>query len=71
MKRRGAAHHLTKVAAAVDSVKAYAPIIPFVVPAQVGYRLLPGFVVSARGSFQGRTIQHAGPGFGGGASYTW
>lgn len=39
--------------------------------AQVGYRVLDGLVVSARGSFQGRTIKHAGPGFGGGVSYSW
>lgn len=38
---------------------------------QVGYRLLPGLVVAARGSYQGRTINHAGPGFGGAVSYTW
>lgn len=39
--------------------------------AQVGYELFPGFVVAARGSYQGRTIHHAGPGFGGAVSYTW
>ena len=39
--------------------------------AQVGYELLPGFVVAVRGSYQGRTIKHAGPGFGGAVSYTW
>ncbi|MEB2311210.1 MAG: hypothetical protein OZ921_03030 [Sorangiineae bacterium] len=38
---------------------------------QVGYRMLPGLVVAARGSYQGRTINHAGPGFGGAVSYTW
>jgi hypothetical protein len=38
---------------------------------QVGYRLFPGFVVAARGSYQGRTINHAGPGFGGAVTYTW
>jgi hypothetical protein len=39
--------------------------------AEIGYRLTPELVVRARGSFQGRTIEHAGPGFGGGVSYTW
>ncbi len=38
---------------------------------QVGYQLLPGFVVAARGSYQGRTINHAGPGFGGAVTYSW
>ncbi|MDC3952216.1 hypothetical protein KEG38_21045 [Polyangium jinanense] len=38
---------------------------------QVGYRLTPGFVVAARVSFQGRTINHAGPGFGGAVGYEW
>jgi hypothetical protein len=38
---------------------------------QIGYRLMPGFVVAARGSYQGRTINHAGPGFGGAVTYTW
>jgi hypothetical protein len=39
--------------------------------AQVGYRLWPSFVVAARVSYQGRTINHAGPGFGGAVTYTW
>jgi hypothetical protein len=39
--------------------------------AQVGYRFLPDLVVSARGSYQGRTINHAGPGFGGAVTYQW
>ncbi len=39
--------------------------------AQVGYEVWPGLVVSARGSYQGRTIKHAGPGFGGAVTYTW
>jgi hypothetical protein len=39
--------------------------------AQVGYRLLPTLVVAVRGSYQGRTINHAGPGFGGAVSYQW
>ncbi|MRG94568.1 hypothetical protein [Polyangium spumosum] len=38
---------------------------------QVGYRITPGFVVAARVSFQGRTINHAGPGFGGAVGYEW
>lgn len=39
--------------------------------AQVGYRFLPTLVVAVRGSYQGRTINHAGPGFGGAVSYQW
>jgi len=39
--------------------------------AQVGYRFLPDLVISARGSYQGRTINHAGPGFGGAVTYQW
>jgi len=39
--------------------------------AQVGYRFLPDLVVAVRGSYQGRTINHAGPGFGGAVSYQW
>jgi len=38
---------------------------------QVGYRITPGLVVAARVSFQGRTINHAGPGFGGAVGYEW
>ncbi|MFT3772788.1 MAG: hypothetical protein QM820_45950 [Minicystis sp.] len=38
---------------------------------QVGFKILPELVVSVRGSFQGRTIQHAGPGFGGAVSFVW
>jgi hypothetical protein len=38
---------------------------------QVGVKILPELVVSLRGSFQGRTIQHAGPGFGGAVSFVW
>lgn len=38
---------------------------------QVGYRLLPRLVVAARGSFQARTINHAGPGGGAAVSYEW
>jgi hypothetical protein len=39
--------------------------------AQAGYRVLPPLVLSLRGSYQGRTINHAGPGFGGGVTYSW
>jgi hypothetical protein len=38
---------------------------------QAGYRFTPDFVASLRVSFQGRTIDHAGPGFGGAVGYTW
>jgi hypothetical protein len=38
---------------------------------QVGYEMIDGFVVAIRGSYQGRTIRHAGPGLGGAVSYTW
>lgn len=38
---------------------------------QVGYRVLPSLVLAVRGSFQGRTIRHAGPGFGAAVGYTW
>ncbi len=39
--------------------------------AQVGYRVLPHLVVSLRGSYQGRTINHAGPGAGAAVAYAW
>jgi hypothetical protein len=39
--------------------------------AQVGVRVIDPLVLSLRGSFQGRNIKHAGPGFGAGASYEW
>lgn len=39
--------------------------------AQVGYELVKDLAVSVRGSYQGRTINHAGPGAGGGVSYQW
>jgi hypothetical protein len=39
--------------------------------AQVGYRFLPELVIALRGSYQGRTINHAGPGFGGAVTYQW
>lgn len=38
---------------------------------QVGYRILPSLVIAGRGSYQGRNIKHAGPGFGGAVTYTW
>lgn len=38
---------------------------------QVGFKVVPSFVVAVRGSFQGRNIRHAGPGFGGAMGYTW
>lgn len=38
---------------------------------QVGYRVTPGLTLAGRGSYQGRTINHAGPGFGGAVTYTW
>lgn len=38
---------------------------------QVGFKITPDLLVAVRGSFQGRTIQHAGPGFGGALGYTW
>jgi hypothetical protein len=39
--------------------------------AQVGYEILPDLSVAVRGSYQGRTIDHAGPGAGAGVSYQW
>lgn len=39
--------------------------------AQIGYRITPNFVVAARGSFQARTINHAGPGAGAMVMYEW
>jgi hypothetical protein len=39
--------------------------------AQVGYQLTNELVVAVRGSYQGRTINHAGPGAGLAASYQW
>jgi hypothetical protein len=38
---------------------------------QVGYRVLPSLVVAGRGSFQARTINHAGPGAGAAVTYEW
>jgi hypothetical protein len=39
--------------------------------AQVGYELTNELVVAVRASYQGRTINHAGPGAGLAASYQW
>ncbi len=38
---------------------------------QVGFKITPDLVIALRGSFEGRTIQHAGPGAGGAVGYTW
>jgi hypothetical protein len=38
---------------------------------QVGYRVVPSLTLAVRGSYEGRTIQHAGPGAGAGVTYTW
>jgi len=38
---------------------------------QVGYRVVPSLTLALRGSYEGRTIQHAGPGAGLGVTYTW
>lgn len=38
---------------------------------QVGYEVVKNLALSARGSYQGRTINHAGPGAGAGVSYLW
>jgi hypothetical protein len=38
---------------------------------QVGFKVVPTFLVALRGSFQGRTINHAGPGIGAAVGYTW
>ena len=38
---------------------------------QVGYRIVPELTVAARGSYQGRTINHAGPGAGAAITYEW
>ncbi len=39
--------------------------------AQVGYRIASALTVSLRGSYQGRTINHAGPGGGAAVAYQW
>jgi hypothetical protein len=38
---------------------------------QFGYRVMPELTLALRASYEGRTIQHAGPGAGAGVSYTW
>ncbi len=38
---------------------------------QPGYRLTPKLTVALRLSYQGRTINHSGPGLGGAVSYRW
>lgn len=38
---------------------------------QLGWKIVPELTVAVRGSFQGRTITHAGPGLGGEVSYEW
>lgn len=38
---------------------------------QVGWEVVRNLAISARGSYQGRTIDHAGPGAGAGVSYLW
>ncbi|MCC6214366.1 MAG: hypothetical protein IT376_05825 [Polyangiaceae bacterium] len=39
--------------------------------AQVGYVVAPGLELALRGSYQGRTIRHAGPGIGGAVGFSW
>jgi len=39
--------------------------------AQLGFRIVPELTIAVRGSFQGRNINHAGPGVGGSVGYTW
>lgn len=39
--------------------------------AQAGYRVNEHIALTLRGSYQGRTIYHAGPGLGGGVTATW
>ncbi|MCU0655149.1 MAG: hypothetical protein MUF64_07630 [Polyangiaceae bacterium] len=38
---------------------------------QAGYELSPALTLAARASYQGRTINHAGPGFGAAVTYQW
>ena len=38
---------------------------------QVGYEVVKDLALSVRASYQGRTINHAGPGAGAGVSYQW
>jgi hypothetical protein len=39
--------------------------------AQLGWKPFPALTMAVRGSFQGRTINHAGPGIGAGVTYEW
>jgi hypothetical protein len=39
--------------------------------AQAGYRVTPNLTFFLRGSYQGRTINHAGPGAGAGMTFSW
>jgi hypothetical protein len=39
--------------------------------AQIGFRVAPPILLFARASVEGRTIQHAGPGAGGGVTVSW
>ncbi|NRA33443.1 MAG: hypothetical protein HRU17_08900 [Polyangiaceae bacterium] len=38
---------------------------------QFGYRVVPSLVLGLRASYQGRNINHSGPGFGGAVEYSW
>jgi hypothetical protein len=38
---------------------------------QVGYRIVPSCVIAVRGSYQGRSVRHSGPGAGAAVSYQW
>jgi hypothetical protein len=38
---------------------------------QLGYRFVPPFLIAVRGSYEGRTISHSGPGVGGALEYRW
>jgi hypothetical protein len=38
---------------------------------QVGYRIVPELTLALRASYEGRTIQHSGPGAGAGVMYSW
>ena len=65
-----------KALAAVAFVELWVAMTAFVfvivlTMVQVGYRLVPELTVAARASYEGRTIQHAGPGAGAGVTYSW
>jgi hypothetical protein len=38
---------------------------------QIGYRVVPSFMIAVRGSYQGRSVRHSGPGAGAAVSYQW